>query len=95
MDRRGIFRAGFLSIFQICRTTGSKVMGENVPSGVPKYAIFYHFNSRRELHCIFLLEQEDIKLIGTYAHYIWLKAEFIIENSYAVCFLVPIRVKML
>ena len=64
-------------------------MGENVPFGVPKYAIFYHFNSRRELHCITLLEQEGIKLIGTYAHYIWLKAEFIIENSYVIGFLVP------
>ena len=30
MDRRGIFRGRFLSIFQIFRTTGSKVMGEKV-----------------------------------------------------------------
>ena len=33
-------------------------MGENVPSGVPKYAIFYHFNSR-----LYLLQVSVFSLI--------------------------------
>ena len=34
-------------------------MGENVPSAVPKYAIFYHFIWRRERNVISLLEEES------------------------------------
>ena len=40
-------------------------MGENEPAGVPKYAIFYHFQWPRELNLSFLLEKDGINLIGT------------------------------
>ena len=38
---------------------------------------------------------QGIKLIGAYAHYIRLKAEFIVENSYVICFFVPASFKKL